>query len=217
MVSKRLNAIMKQAQADGYVDSDTTVSVRNGRGVIPVSAYDKRKIRGLIHDQSASGKTVYIEPEEIVEINNDIVELEYEERREIVRILIAFADNIRPYIDDLLETNIFLGDIDFIRAKALLGNQLNSIKPVLSAKPLISWKRAMHPLLTLAFEKVPGRRVVPLDIVLNERDRILLISGPNAGGKSVCLKTVGLLQYMLQCGLTIPVAEGSETGIFRRI
>ena len=129
-VSKRLNAILKQAQSDGIVDSDTSVSVRNGRGVIPVSAYDKRKIKGLIHDQSASGKTVFIEPEEIVEINNDIVELEYEERREIVRILTAFADNIRPYIDDLLESNIFLGEIDFIRAKALLGNHLHSIKPV---------------------------------------------------------------------------------------
>jgi DNA mismatch repair protein MutS2 len=216
-VSKRLNAILKQAQADGFVDTDTSVSIRNGRGVIPVSTYDKRKIKGLIHDQSASGKTVYIEPEEIVEINNDIVELEYEEKREIVRILTALADNIRPYIDDLLESNLFLGEIDFIRAKAILGNHLNSIKPVLSGKPLLAWKRAIHPLLSLTFEKLPGRKVVPLDIVLDEKERILLISGPNAGGKSVCLKTVGLLQYMLQCGLTIPVAEGSETGIFKNI
>ncbi len=216
-VSKRLNAILRQAQSDGIVDTDTTVSVRNGRGVIPVSAYDKRKIKGLIHDQSASGKTVFIEPEEIVEINNDIVELEYEEKREIVRILTAFADNIRPYIDDLLESNVFLGEIDFIRAKALLGNHLKSIKPIMVNKPFISWKKAMHPLLSIAFEKIPGRKVVPLDIILDHKDRILLISGPNAGGKSVCLKTVGLLQYMLQCGLTIPVAEGSETGIFRSI
>ncbi|MBK7627488.1 MAG: Smr/MutS family protein [Bacteroidales bacterium] len=216
-VSKRLNQILKQAQADGIVDSDTSVSIRNGRGVIPVSAYDKRKIKGLIHDQSASGKTVFVEPEEIVEMNNDIVELEYEEKREIVRILTALADNIRPYIDDLLEANLFLGEIDFIRAKALLGNRLQSIKPVISEKPFISWRRAMHPLLTLSFEKLPGRKVVPLEIVLDERDRILLISGPNAGGKSVCLKTVGLLQYMLQCGLTIPVAEGSETGIFKNL
>ncbi len=134
-VSKRLNAILKQAQSDGIVDADTSVSVRNGRGVIPVSSYDKRKIKGLIHDQSASGKTVFIEPEEIVEINNDIVELEYEERREIVRILTAFADNVRPYIDDLLESNLFLGEIDFIRSKALLGNHLHSIKPVLVNKP----------------------------------------------------------------------------------
>jgi len=216
-VTKRLNAILKQAQADGIVDSDTSVSIRNGRGVIPVSSYDKRKIRGLIHDQSASGKTVFIEPDEIVEINNDIVELEYEEKREIVRILTAFADNVRPYIDDLIESNLFLGEIDFLRAKALLGNHLHSIKPVLVNKPYLMWRKAIHPLLTLAFEKTPGRKVVPLDILLDEKERILLISGPNAGGKSVCLKTVGLLQYMLQCGLTIPVSEGSETGIFRNI
>ena len=217
LVSKRLNAILKQAQADGIVDADTSASVRNGRGVIPVSTYDKRKIRGLIHDQSASGKTVFIEPEEIVEINNDLIELEYEEKREIVRILTAFADDIRPYIDELIEVNSFLGEIDFIRAKALLGNHLHSIKPVMINKPFLSWRRAMHPLLTLAFEKVPGRKVVPLEILLDESNRILLISGPNAGGKSVCLKTVGLLQYMMQCGLTIPVAEGSETGIFKNI
>ena len=217
LVSKRLNAILKQAQIDGIVDTDTPVSVRNGRGVIPVNAYDKRKIKGLIHDQSASGKTVYIEPAEIVEINNEIIELEYEERREIVRILIAFADNIRPYIDDLLVSNQLLGEIDFIRAKALLGNQLNSIKPVLTDKPNINWRKAVHPLLHLTFQKIPGRKVIPLDITLEAKNRILLISGPNAGGKSVCLKTVGLLQYMLQCGLTIPVEEGSESGIFKNI
>ena len=216
-VTKRLNAILKQAQSEGIVDSDTTVSVRNGRGVIPVSSYDKRKIRGLIHDQSSSGKTVFIEPEEIVQINNDIIELEYEEKREIVRILTAFADNVRPYIDDLIESNLFLGEIDFIRSKAILGNHLHSIKPILVNKPYLMWRKAIHPLLSIAFEKTPGRKVVPLDIVLDEKDRILLISGPNAGGKSVCLKTVGLLQYMLQCGLTIPVAEGSETGIFKNI
>ena len=216
-VSKRLNAILKQAQSDGLVDSDTSASVRNGRGVIPVSAYDKRKIKGLIHDQSSSGKTVFIEPEEIVEINNEIVELEYEEKREIVRILTVFADNVRPYIDDLLESSIFLGEMDFLRAKALLGNHLHSIKPVIVDRPFIAWKRAIHPLLSLTFEKVKGRKVIPLEIYLDEKDRILLISGPNAGGKSVCLKTVGLLQYMLQCGLTIPVAEGSETGMFKNI
>jgi len=216
-VTKRLNAILKQAQSNGIVDSDTSVSVRNGRGVIPVSSYDKRKIKGLIHDQSASGKTVFIEPEEIVEINNDIVELEYEEKREIVRILTAFADNVRPYIEDLLESNLFLGEIDFIRSKALLGNHFHSIKPVIVNNPFLSWRGAIHPLLALTFEKFAGRKVVPLEIVLNEKDRILLISGPNAGGKSVCLKTVGLLQYMLQCGLTIPIAEGSETGIFKNI
>jgi DNA mismatch repair protein MutS2 len=217
LASKRLNAILRQAQSDGIVDSDTAASVRNGRGVIPVSAYDKRRLKGLIHDQSASGKTVFIEPEEIVEINNDIVELEYEERREIVKILTAFADNIRPYIDDLLTSNAFLGEIDFLRAKALFGNHLHSIKPVIADKPFLSWKHAVHPLLSMAFEKLPGRIVIPLDIQLDEKNRILVISGPNAGGKSVCLKTVGLLQYMIQCGLTIPVAEGSESGIFKDI
>ena len=215
--SKRLNAILKQAQSDGIVDTDISASVRNGRGVIPVSTYDKRRIRGLIHDQSASGKTVFIEPEEIVEINNDIVELEYEEKREIVKILTLFADNIRPYIDDLLDSNAFLGEIDFLRAKALLGNHHNSIMPALLDKPYISWRRAVHPLLSMAFEKVPGRKVVPLDIELTDKNRILVISGPNAGGKSVCLKTVGLHQYMIQCGVTIPVAEGSESGIFKDI
>lgn len=217
LASKRINAILKQAQSEGLIDSDTTVSVRNGRGVIPVGVYDKRKIRGLIHDQSASGKTVFIEPEEIVEINNDLVELEYEERREIVRILTSFADDVRPYIDDLIESNFFLGEMDFIRAKAILGNRLGSIKPVLVRNPLLSWRRAAHPLLTLAFEKLKGRKVVPLDISLDEKNRILLISGPNAGGKSVCLTTVGLIQYMLQCGLTVPMAEGSETGLFQKI
>jgi len=215
--SRRLNAILKQAQADGIVDTDTAVSVRNGRGVIPVSASDKRKVKGLIHDQSATGKTVFIEPEEIVEINNDLVELEYSEKREIVKILTAFADNIRPYIDDLLISDSFLGEIDFIRAKALVGIHLHSIKPVITGKPMISWRQAVHPILKLTFEKLQGRKVIPLDIELDEKNRILVISGPNAGGKSVCLKTVGLLQYMFQCGLTIPVAEGSEVGIFRDI
>ena len=216
-VSKRLQVILKQAQADGLVDADTTISLRNGRGVLPVSVYDKRKIKGLIHDRSASGKTVFIEPEEIVEINNDIVELEYEEKREIVKILTALADNIRPYIDDLIEAGIFLGKIDFIRAKALIGLMLNSIKPGLSPNQTILWRKAVHPLLFLSFMKTPDRKVEPLNIELNETGRIVLISGPNAGGKSVCLKTVGLLQYMLQCGLTIPVGEGTEAGIFKKI
>ncbi len=217
LASKRLNAILRQAQADGIVEADTSASVRNGRGVIPVSIYDKRKIHGLVHDQSASGKTVFIEPEEIVEINNDIIDLGYEEKREIVRILTTFANNIRPYIDDLLESNYFLGEIDFIRAKALLGNYLNSVRPEMTDRPYISWKNAVHPLLFLNFKKSHDRKIVPLDIVLDEENRILLISGPNAGGKSVCLKTVGLLQYMVQCGMTIPVGEGTVTGLFRNI
>jgi len=215
--SRRLNSILKQAQSDGIVDVDTAASVRNGRGVIPVNTWDKRKIRGLIHDQSSSGKTVYIEPAEIVEINNEIVELEYEERREIVRILTSFADDIRPYIEDLLESNDFLGKVDFLRAKAMLGNQLGAIKPAITGTPGIFWRNAVHPLLFLTFQKLKGRKVVPLDIKLESENRIVLISGPNAGGKSVCLKTVGLLQYMIQCGLTIPAGEGSESGIFSDI
>lgn len=216
-VSRRLSAILKQAQSDGIVDHDTAASVRNGRGVIPVNAFDKRKIKGLIHDQSASGKTVYIEPSEIVELNNEIIELEYEERREIVRILTAFADDIRPYIEDLMQSNDFLGEVDFIRAKAQLGNQLGSIKPAISGERGILWRKALHPLLFLTFQKLGNREVIPLDIELNEKNRILLISGPNAGGKSVCLKTVGLLQYMIQCGMTVPFGEGSESGIFKDI
>lgn len=217
LASRKLNSIFKMAMAEGIVDSDTVPTVRNGRGVIPVNASDKRKINGLIHDQSASGKTVYIEPAEIVELNNEILELGYEEKREIVRILTTLADNIRPYIDDLLLANDFLGDIDFIRAKAILGNRLGSIKPVINEKPGIFWRKAVHPLLFLNFKKLKERNVVPLDIRLDEKERIILISGPNAGGKSVCLKTVGLLQYMIQCGFTIPVGEGSESGIFSDI
>ena len=216
-VNKRLHAILKQAQSEGIVENDITIAIRNGRGVIPVNAYDKRKIKGLVHDQSATGKTVYIEPAEIVELNNDIIELEYDERREIVRILISLADEIRPYIEELILSNDFLGEIDFIRAKAFLGVQLGSIKPLIVDGPYLSWKKAIHPILHLSFAKTPGRKVVPLQIQLTPADRILLISGPNAGGKSVCLKTVGLIQYMLQCGLTIPVGEGSETGIFKSI
>jgi DNA mismatch repair protein MutS2 len=213
-VSKRLHSILKQAQADGLVETDANVSVRNGRGVIPVSVYDKRKIRGLIHDQSASGKTVFIEPAEVVELNNEIIELEYSERREIVKILTSLADNIRPYIDELLVSNTFLGEIDFLRAKALLGNYLGSVKPVLSNEPGLSWSKAIHPLLFVSFSKTKERKVVPLNITLTGKERLLVISGPNAGGKSVCLKTVGLLQYMLQCGITIPVADDSSSGLF---
>ncbi len=211
---KRLHAVLRQAQADGIVDRDVTVAVRNGRGVIPVNASNKRGIKGFVHDESATGKTVFIEPADVVELNNEITELEHEERREIVRILIALADNLRPYIDDLIGSYDFLGEIDFIRAKAIFGNRLDSIKPAIASEPHIRWVNARHPLLMITFAKTKGREVVPLTIYLDKKERILVISGPNAGGKSVCLKTVALVQYMLQCGLTIPVAEGTETGIF---
>ena len=211
---RKLHSVLRQAQADGIVDRDVTVAVRNGRGVIPVSASNKRGIRGFVHDESATGKTVFIEPAEVVELNNGITELEHQEKREIVRILTALADTIRPYIDDLEENCSFLAEIDFIRAKALFGNRLGSIMPAVAETPHIRWINARHPLLTLSFARTAGREVVPLTITIDSRERILLISGPNAGGKSVCLKTVALIQYMLQCGMTIPVGEGTEAGIF---
>jgi len=212
---KRLHAVLRQAQAEGIVDRDVTVAVRNGRGVIPVSASNKRGIKGFVHDESATGKTVFIEPSDVVELNNEITELEHEERREIVRILIALADNIRPYIDDLIDSYGFMAEIDFIRAKALFGRRLDSIMPPVAEEPHIRWVNASHPLLMIAFSKTPGRAVVPLTIYLDKKERILVISGPNAGGKSVCLKTVALIQYMLQCGMTVPVAEGTEAGVFK--
>jgi DNA mismatch repair protein MutS2 len=211
---RKLHSVLRQAQADGIVDRDVTVAVRNGRGVIPVSASNKRGIRGFVHDESATGKTVFIEPAEVVELNNEITELEHQEKREIVRILTALADTIRPYIDDLEENCSFLAEIDFIRAKALFGNRLGCIMPAVAETPHIRWINARHPLLTLSFARTAGREVVPLTITIDSRERILLISGPNAGGKSVCLKTVALIQYMLQCGMTIPVGEGTEAGIF---
>lgn len=215
-MTKRLHAILKQAQKDGLVEEDATVSIRDGRAVIPISAGNKRKLKGIIYDESSTGKTSYVEPNEIVEMNNEIRELEYAERREIVRILTDFSNDIRPYLDDLFYSYNFLGEIDFIRSKALLAVEFSAIKPDFSANPVIDWFQAIHPLLmkTLKREK---RKIVPLNIRLTPEKHILLISGPNAGGKSVCLKTVGLLQYILQCGLLIPISEGSRTGIFDRI
>jgi DNA mismatch repair protein MutS2 len=211
---RKLHSVLRQAQADGIIDRDVTVAVRNGRGVIPVSASNKRGIRGFVHDESATGKTVFIEPAEVVELNNEITELEHQEKREIVRILTALADTIRPYIDDLQENCGLLAEIDFIRAKAIFGNRLGCIMPAIASTPHVRWINARHPLLTLSFARTAGREVVPLTITLDSRERILVISGPNAGGKSVCLKTVALVQYMLQCGMTIPVGEGTEAGIF---
>ena len=215
-ISRRLQQILKQAQYDGLVDDDASVAVRDGRSVIPVLSANKRKLKGIIYDESATGKTSYIEPAEIVEMNNEVRELGYAERREIVRILTSIANDIRPYIDDLIWSVEFLGEMDFIRAKAALAVDFGAILPELSDKSLISWKKAVHPLLMMSLRR-ENRQIVPLDIDLNEENHILLISGPNAGGKSVCLKTVGLLQYMLQNGLLVPVNEGSRTGIFQSI
>lgn len=216
-VSKRLQSILKQAQKDGLVDKDVSLSVRDGRSTIPVDASNKRKIKGLILDESATGKTAYIEPTEIVELNNDIKELYYAERREIVKILTLFANDIRPYIDDLFLAYEYMGTIDFIRSKAMLANKMNGIKPIFMNKPMLDWKKAVHPLLYLSF-KEEAKTVVPLDASLNnDNQRILLISGPNAGGKSVCLQTVGLLQYMFQCGLLVPMSENSEIGLYQNL
>lgn len=215
-ISKSLQAILRNAQSEGVVDKDTAPTVRDGRLVIPVAPAFKRKIRGIVHDESASGKTIFIEPAEVVEANNRIRELESEERREIVRILTETTDAIRPLMPDILQSYEFLADIDFIRAKALFAGRIRAIRPRLEDKQQLDWAHAMHPLLYLSLQK-QQKEIVPLDIELDGEKRILLISGPNAGGKSVCLKTVGLLQYMLQCGLLIPVHESSRTGIFERI
>ncbi len=215
-ISRSLHAILRSAQAEGYVDKDVTLTMRDGRLVIPVAPRLKRKIRGIVHDESASGKTVFIEPAEVVEANNHIRELESEERREIIRILTTFSNTIRPTIPKILQSYEFLAQIDFIRAKARFSLSINAIKPALEHTQVIDWTMAIHPLLQLSLAK-QGRKVVPLDIELHRNQRILVISGPNAGGKSVCLKTVGLLQYMLQCGLPIPLNERSHAGIFNNI
>ena len=212
-ISRSMNSILRKAQADGYVDKDVSPSMRDGRLVIPVDPAHKRKIRGIVHDESASGKTVFIEPGEVVEANNRVRELEGDERREIIKILAAFSDYLRPYLPDLLESYDFLAQIDFIRAKAKFGLSINAIKPTINNKQQIDWVHAYHPLLYLALTR-QNRKVIPLDITLEGESRILIISGPNAGGKSVCLKTVGLLQYMVQCGLMVPMKENSNMGVF---
>lgn len=215
-ISRNLQSILRAAQSEGVVDKDVTPTMRDGRLMIPVAPGFKRKIRGIVHDESASGKTVFIEPEAVVEANNRVRELEGDERREIIRILTEFTNTVRPLAPDILQSYDFLAEIDFIRAKALFAEQIKGIKPIVEDKQQVDWARAVHPLLYLSLQK-QGKEVVPLDIELTEEKRILIISGPNAGGKSVCLKTVGLLQYMLQCGLLIPLHESSRTGVFSAI
>ena len=215
-ISKTLYGILRSAQSEGLVDKDVAPAMRDGRLVIPVSPGLKRRIRGIVHDESASGKTVFVEPAEVVEANNRIRELESEERREIIRILTEFAKLVRPYVVPILDSYKFLAKIDLIRAKAELARLIMGIEPDVEPYPHIDWIRASHPLLALSLEK-QGKAVVPLDIMLTQQKRILIISGPNAGGKSVCLKTAGLLQYMLQCGLSVPIGERSRTGVFRNI
>ncbi len=242
-ISRTLYSILRSAQGEGLVERDVTPAIRDGRLVIPVAPGLKRKISGIVHDESATGKTVYIEPTEVVEANNRIRELESEERREMIRILTDFAKKMRPNVREIIDSYSLMAAIDFIRAKAELARYFKAFEPEVKADPHIDWIRAIHPLLQLSLERKGKERlssslpaeekttiseeedvtgnvpasVVPLDIQLTVDKHLLVISGPNAGGKSVCLKTVGLLQYMLQCGLSIPVSDRSTTGLFSDI
>ena len=250
-VSRALQNILKSAKGDGLIDKDVSPTLRDGRLVIPVAPAMKRKIRGIVHDESDTGRTVFIEPAEVVEANNKIRELENEERKEINRILMEFTQTVRPEVEEMLASYEFLAQIDFIRAKARFAILTNSTEPRMENRQVLDWAIAVHPLLELRLKKkktliapsdspkgegnrpdgntsplgedgkglegLLGGSVVPLDITLNQKQRLLLISGPNAGGKSVCLKTVGLLQYMFQCGMPVPVAKSSVFGIFRSI
>jgi len=226
-ISRTLYTILHAAQRDGLVAQDTAPTLRDGRLMIPVAPGLKRKIRGIVHDESATGKTVFIEPAEVVEANNKVRELEAAERREIIRILTVFSDELRPHVQEVLDSYQFLATIDLIHAKAEMAEQMQAFEPEVKAEPQIDWIRAIHPLLQRSLAK-QDKKVVPLDIRLEGRSkteegrsktlgRLLIISGPNAGGKSVCLKTVGLLQYMLQCGLSIPVGDRSTVGLFQNI
>ncbi|MGN1213384.1 MAG: endonuclease MutS2, partial [Bacteroidaceae bacterium] len=211
-----LRTILQKAQEDGIVDKDITPTYRDGRLVIPIKPGMKRKLRGIVHDESATGKTVFIEPTEVVEANNRIRTLEAEEQRAIIIILQAMAEIIRPQIPKMLEALSFIGKIDFIRAKSIFAEKTEATEPMFNSFPIIDWIMARHPLLEASLRK-QNREIMPLDIKLSKENRILLISGPNAGGKSVCLKTVALLQYMMQCGLSVPIRENSKVGVFDSI
>ncbi len=227
-VSQTLNSILRKAQQDGLIEKDVTPAMRDGRLVIPIPPSMKRKISGIVHDESATGKTLFLEPTAVVEANNKLRELEAEEKREIIKILSEVSDEIRPDVDGILESMKFLGEIDFIQAKTQLAQEFNAIEPEVLSHPHIDWVQACHPLLRNSLKR-QNKNIVPLDIMLRgERSEvggeskipsghILVISGPNAGGKSVCLKTVGLLQYMVQCGLSVPMKENSTMGVFDTI
>ncbi|MDO1448671.1 endonuclease MutS2 [Rhodocytophaga aerolata] len=213
---KKLDTILKSAKSQGYISDDVSLTVRGGRMVIPVSAEHKRRIKGFIHDESASGQTVFLEPAEVFDINNEITELGYKERREVVRILTELTNKLRPYVPALKKAYTFLGLMDFVRAKAKFAIRTEAINPVCVKQTLIDWINARHPLLMLSFQK-QGKTVRPLTIKLDHKERILIISGPNAGGKSIALKTVGLTQYMYQCGMLVTMAEQSQIGLFKDI
>lgn len=215
-ISHTLYNILRSAQNEGVIEKDATPTMRDGRLVLPIAPALKRRVKGIVHDESSSGKTVFVEPTEVVEANNKIRELEIEERREIIRILTVFAKELRPYIPDLLFSYKFLAKVDLIYAKSEVAKLMNAFEPTVEKKPLIDWIEARHPLLERSLLK-QNKKNIPLDIILKEQQRLLIISGPNAGGKSVCLKTVGLLQYMLQCGLSVPMNEHSHVGLFKNI
>ena len=215
-ISKRATAILKKAQEEGLVDEDAAVNIRDGKFLIPVSTSSKRKLQGFVYDESASGKTTFVEPAEILELENDISELHFAQAREIARILREFSDFLRPYIPELLAGAAFLGEVDFLMAKAQTALDFIAGMPVVSQEGCLNLRKARHPLLERALKR-EGKEMVPLTITLTDKKRILLISGPNAGGKSVCLKTAGLLQYMFQWGMLIPTSETSELPIFDRI
>ena len=215
-ISKTLYGILRAAQSEGLIEKDVTPAMRDGRLVIPIAPAMKRRVKGIVHDESATGKTLFIEPTEVVEANNRVRELEAEEKREVIRILKETAKVIRPHVAEIADEFRFLAEIDFIQAKAQLAKLIGGTEPEASKYPLVDWIEAVHPLLHLSLQK-QGRRVVPLEIQLTRTKRMLIISGPNAGGKSVCLKTVGLVQYMLQCGLSVPMSERSQVGVFQNI
>lgn len=215
-VNAAMRRVMTQALKEGIIDADASPTMRDGRLVIPVSPMYKRQISGIVHDSSASGKTVFIEPAEVVEANNRLRELEMDERREIARIIAAVCGEIKPYAEEIERSNLVVGQLDFINAKALYGRQTDACKPTLHPHPEMEWYHACHPVLRSSLEK-QGKEIVPLDITLTPENRILIVSGPNAGGKSACLKTVGMVQYMLQCGLLPPLYENSHCGIFKDI
>lgn len=215
-VRRSLQSIFKKSVSDGYVPEGASITVRDGRMVIPILAEHKRRIPGFIHDESASGNTIFLEPASVLQGNNEIRELEYSEKREVIKILVNLTDQVRFHLDELLEGISYLSKLDFIKAKAKLSIEFGSCIPTIDSSPKLIWKNAKHPLLKISLEK-EGKKVVPLNIGLTKEDRILIISGPNAGGKSVSLKTVGLLQYMIQCGIPIMVDEDSACGVFNDI
>lgn len=216
LAAKRLQQVLAAAKNAGIVETDAQLSIRDGRAVIPVMAGNKRKLQGFIHDESATGRTVYIEPVEVVELNNELKELEYAERREIVRILTVFTALLRPEADRIAAAGDYLADIDMLRAKARWAAANGCVKPILSTDDRMVLKNARHPLLAQTL-RAQGRDIVPLDMQLDRTKHILVISGPNAGGKSVCLKTTGIIQYMFQCGFPVPASEVSELPVFRSI